>query len=110
MLKKPTRIELTIRKSVFRRVSCQNCQGINGFQASFNRYVGNVALPDYEINLPQFQRLENTLSPQFSFSGYTARTPAFCNACIQSVLGCLPTPTFPLSGCIPLILSGSLRL
>ena len=42
----------------------------------------------------------------FNFIGYTARTPAFCNACIQSILGCAPTPNFPLAGCIPLIAAG----
>ena len=42
----------------------------------------------------------------FNFNGYTARTPAFCNKCIQSILGCAPTPNFPLAGCIPLIVGG----
>ena len=37
----------------------------------------------------------------FSFTGYTARTPAFCNSCLQSLLSCVPTPNFPLAGCIP---------
>ena len=37
----------------------------------------------------------------FSFTGYTARTPAFCNSCIQSLLSCVPTPNFPFAGCIP---------
>ena len=37
----------------------------------------------------------------------SARTPAFCNKCIQSILGCVPTPNFPLAGCIPLLVSGS---
>ena len=39
----------------------------------------------------------------FTFSGYSARTPAFCNSCIQSLIGCVPTPKFPLAGCIPLL-------
>ena len=43
----------------------------------------------------------------FAFNGYSARTPAFCNKCIQSLLSCVPTPDFPLSGCIPLIASGT---
>ena len=42
----------------------------------------------------------------FSFNGYSARTPAFCNKCLQSVLGCIPTPSFPLAGCIPMIVGG----
>ena len=37
----------------------------------------------------------------FSFTGYTARTPAFCNSCIQSLLSCVPTPNFPFAGCVP---------
>ena len=37
----------------------------------------------------------------FSFNGYSARTPAFCNKCIQSLLTCVPTPNFPLADCIP---------
>ena len=44
--------------------------------------------------------------PLFFFNGYSARTPAFCNKCLQSVLGCIPTPKFPLAGCIPLIVGG----
>ena len=42
----------------------------------------------------------------FSFSGYSARTPAFCNKCLQSVLGWIPTPSSPLAGCIPMIVGG----
>ena len=44
---------------------------------------------------------------RFYFNGYSARTPAFCNKCLQSLLGCLPTPDFPLAGCIPLIAAGT---
>ena len=44
--------------------------------------------------------------PLFSFSGYSASTPAFCNDCLQNILGCVPTPSFPLAGCIPMIVSG----
>ena len=42
----------------------------------------------------------------FSFNGYSARTPAFCNKCLPSVLGCIPTPKFPLAGRIPMIVGG----
>ena len=42
----------------------------------------------------------------FTFTGYSARTPAFCNKCIQSLLSCVPTPNFPFPGCIPLIAVG----
>jgi hypothetical protein len=44
--------------------------------------------------------------PVFSFNGYSARTPAFCNKCLQSILGCVPDPKFPLAGCIPMIAAG----
>lgn len=43
----------------------------------------------------------------FNFNGYSARTPAFCNKCIQSILGCARTPKFPGVGCIPLAVSGT---
>ena len=45
--------------------------------------------------------------PGFNFRGFSASTPAFCNKCLQSLLGCIPTPKFPGAGCIPLIASGS---
>ena len=45
--------------------------------------------------------------PTFNFRGYSARTPAFCDPCIQALVGCAPTPSLPLIGCIPLYLSGS---
>ena len=48
--------------------------------------------------------LYNVPIPEFSFTGYASTTPAFCDSCLQSALGCLPTPNFPLSGCIPLVL------
>lgn len=43
----------------------------------------------------------------FSFNGYSSRTVAFCNKCLQSLLGCVPGPDleFPFSGCIPLIIT-----
>ena len=47
----------------------------------------------------------NIAIPEFSFAGYTSTTPAFCDSCLQSALDCLPTPKFPLVGCIPLVLS-----
>ena len=43
----------------------------------------------------------------FAFRGYSSSTKAFCNKCIQAVLGCLPGPKFPLAGCIPLAAGGS---
>ena len=43
----------------------------------------------------------------FSFSGYSSSTKAFCNKCIQAILGCLPSPKFPFAGCIPQFLGGS---
>ena len=46
------------------------------------------------------------IGPLFSFYGYSARTPAFCDKCLQSMIGCIPTPKFPLAGCIPLIAGG----
>ena len=46
--------------------------------------------------------------PQFSFNGYSASTPAFCNECLQTVLGCFPTPGFPGAGCFPQFASGEL--
>ena len=46
------------------------------------------------------------VGPLFSFNGYTSTTPAFCNDCLQAVIGCFPTPKFPLAGCIPLLASG----
>ena len=45
--------------------------------------------------------------PGFSFSGFSASTSAFCNKCLQTLLGCVPTLYFPGAGCFPLILSGS---
>ena len=43
---------------------------------------------------------------KFNFQGYSARTPAFCDPCIQALVGCAPIPSLPLIGCIPLYLSG----
>ena len=43
----------------------------------------------------------------FRFRGYVSNTRAFCNKCLQAILTCLPTPKFPLIGCIPLVLRGS---
>lgn len=77
VLKKPTVIDTPI----VNRVSCFGCQG-GGFVGSG---VGNG----------------RGIGGGFSFNGYTARTPAFCNKCIQSLLTCAPTPNFPLAGCIP---------
>ena len=37
----------------------------------------------------------------FSFRGYSSSTTAFCNKCIQAILGCLPGPELPFAGCIP---------
>ena len=42
----------------------------------------------------------------FAFNGYSSRTVAFCNKCLQTLFGCAPGP-FPFAGCIPLILSGT---
>ena len=38
----------------------------------------------------------------FSFHGYSSSTKAFCNKCIQAILGCLPGPQLPFTNCIPL--------
>ena len=73
VLKKPTVIDIPITT----RVSCIGC---GGGDFSFRGGGGDT---------------------DFSFDGYTARTPAFCNSCIQSLLGCVPTPEFPFAGCIP---------
>ena len=81
VLKKPT----VINTPITNRVSCFGCQG-GGLIGPGGGGVGGGGV--------------------FSFNGYTARTPAFCNKCIQSILGCLPQPKFPLSGCIPLAASG----
>ena len=43
----------------------------------------------------------------FRFRGYVSSTRTFCNKCLQAILTCLPTPKFPLIGCIPLALRGS---
>ena len=43
----------------------------------------------------------------FRFRGYVSNTRAFCNKCLQAILTCLPTPKFPLIGCIPLVVRGS---
>ena len=49
--------------------------------------------------------------PGFSFSGFSASTPAFCNKCLQTVWGCIniaiPSPRFSFAGCAPLIAAGS---
>ena len=73
VMKKPT----TIITPIINRVSCFGCGG---------RGAGVGGGGD---------------GGDFSFSGYSARTPAFCNKCIQSLLSCVPTPNFPLAGCIP---------
>ena len=39
--------------------------------------------------------------------GFIAGTNSFCNLCLQSLIGCISTPSFPLLGCFPMILSGS---
>ena len=44
---------------------------------------------------------------QSVFDGFSASTSSFCNDCFQNVIGCIPTPDFPLSGCIPMLASGS---
>ena len=78
ILRRAEIIETPISQPIPNRISCVNCgNGISNSRASF------------------------------AFNGYTARTPAFCNACIQAILGCAPTPRFPLVGCIPLILAGT---
>ena len=76
VLKKPTVIDVPI----VNRVSCIGCQATG--------FIGNG-------------RSDGTPGGGFSFNGYSARTPAFCNQCIQSLLTCVPTPNFPLAGCIP---------
>ena len=43
----------------------------------------------------------------FTFSGYSSSTNAFCNKCVQAIIGCLNGPKFPLAGCIPLAAGGS---
>ena len=44
---------------------------------------------------------------RFTFSGYSSSTNAFCNKCVQAVIGCLNGPSFRLAGCIPLAAGGS---
>ena len=46
-------------------------------------------------------------SGDINFVGFIAGTNSFCNLCLQTLIGCVPTPSFPLVGCIPMILSGS---
>ena len=46
-------------------------------------------------------------APTFNFNGYSARTPAFCDPCIQALVGCAPAPSLPLIGCIPVSLGAS---
>ena len=43
----------------------------------------------------------------FTFSGYSSSTNAFCNKCVQAIIGCFNGPSFPLAGCIPLAAGGS---
>ena len=57
-------------------------------------------------NLPAAGCAGHCSSSSFSFRGYSARTPAFCNKCLQSLFSCVRTPEFPFSGCIPLIAAG----
>ena len=42
----------------------------------------------------------------FQFSGYAVTTPNLCDPCIQAIVNCIPTPKFPFSGCIPMIVGG----
>ena len=76
VMKKPTIIDTPITN----RVSCFGCGGGGGFGGGGGG---------------------GGIGTGFSFNGYSARTPAFCNNCIQSLLGCVPTPNFPFAGCIP---------
>ena len=67
--------------------------------------------PDPELIPTVLELLPLHLLPEFSsftFMGYSARTPAFCNDCLQSILNCVPQPKFPLAGCIPSLAAGKL--
>ena len=45
---------------------------------------------------------------RFTFSGYSSSTNAFCNKCVQAIIGCFDGPKFPrAAGCIPLAAGGS---
>ena len=80
VLKKPTVIDTPVTN----RVSCSGCGGGGG--GGFRGGGGGGG---------------GGFRGGFSFTGYTARTPAFCNKCIQSLLDCVPTPNFPGADCIP---------
>ena len=108
-------IAVVLRKSIdvdisgpvsVRRLTCSNC-GIPINNDGFRGYYGSGIA--FEIPHAEFFYLSGTPDariniPEFSFDGYTSTTPSFCDSCLQSALGCLPTPNFPFSGCIPLII------
>ena len=83
VLKKPIIIDTPITT----RVACFGCGGSDGGGSD----GGGTGVPN---NV-------------FSFTGYTARTPAFCDKCIQSLLSCVPTPKFPGAGCLPGLVGSS---
>ena len=89
-----------------RRVFCYDCNvPLNSVQ--FRGFSGSsisTGIVDFRINRPSISLTNNIPIPAFNFYGYTSVTPAYCNLCLQSAVGCLPTPNFPLAACIPLIL------
>ena len=105
VLRKPINVEVPTPVSI-RRLTCINCNTpINDGQ--FSGFRGSIAfeIPDAEFFYLGDVSRPRINFPDFNFNGYTSTTPSFCNACLQSVIGCLPTPNFPLAGCIPLVLS-----
>ena len=105
VLRKSINVEVSESASI-RRLTCINCNTpINAGQ--FRGFGGSIAveIPDAEFHLSGDVSRVSINIPEFNFDGYTSTTPSFCDACLQSVVGCLPTPNFPLAGCIPQILS-----
>ena len=104
VLRKPTNVEVLAPVSI-RRLTCFNCNTpINGGQ--FRGFGGSIAfeIPDAEFFYRSGTSDPRINIPEFNFDGYTSITPSFCDSCLQSVIGCLPTPNFPLAGCIPNII------
>ena len=71
----------------FPQSTCDHCTAFYGLVSGFRDYT------------------EYGPGASFNFKGYGSLTKGSCDNCITSVLGCVPTPDFPLSGCIPVLKS-----
>ena len=106
-----------LRKDVLHNISepfiltgPQGSTVMHSFQRFRRGRGGRISIPNSPVILPIFVGGGEGRGgglPRFDAIPYTAETPAFCDKCLQAVVGCVPTPVFPLSGCIPLILSGT---